>query len=254
NGLYIVGLDGHIGYHIPTFCMAFFLELTAVHPFAMGSKFHPKVQFNGGTPSVTDKHVSRFLWPHLGFSPDPLNLLTPLEIITGTQETWLPRLQVLIEGIPAAPTVLPGPLSINVNCWAFGKLPTNLVIQPGTVQTTPTGADYAYGAIRWAVNLGISVLLFFVSGGFGKVGQEIPINEFLEQQLTKMLFKNPLDPKNTYGFLTAATGFDPGQAAASAIVGQGPGSSISAKPAAAASNVIPAFGYGYNAGQVGSDY
>jgi hypothetical protein len=169
NGLYIVGLDGHIGLHFPPLiATVFFWEITAVHPFSMGSNFKPTVQFNGGTPSVVDQHNPKILWPHIPFEPDPLNMLFPLDVVFGDHKTWLPRLQVLIKGTPAAPTVFPGCLSMNVNCWAFGHLPTNLVLQVGTVQTTPTPADYAYGAIRWAVDFAIEVALFFLTGGFGE--------------------------------------------------------------------------------------
>jgi hypothetical protein len=169
NGLYIVGLDGHIGLHFPPIiATVFFWEITAVHPFAMGSNFRTNILFNGGTPSVVDQHNPKFLWPHIPFEPDPLNMLFPLDVVFGDHKTWLPRLQVLLKGTPAAPTVFPGCLSINVNCWAFGHLPTNLVLQVGTVQTTPTAADYAYGAIRWAVDFAIEVALFFLTGGFGE--------------------------------------------------------------------------------------
>jgi hypothetical protein len=255
NGLYIVGLDGHMGLHVivpPEMC--FFLELTAVHPFAMGSNFHPTVQFNGGTPSVTDQHVSKFLWPHLPFEPDPLNLFFPLDVVGGTQKTWLPRLQVLINGTPAAPTVFPGMLSINTNCWMFGQLPTNLVIQPGTVQTTPSPADYEYGAIRWAVDLSISVLLFFASGGM-KAGGVEDLDETITNKMADQLFKSPTSsPNAAYSFATAATGFDPGQAVASAVVGQGPSSSVSFSAAhtdAALGKVSPIDGSMYSAQNVG---
>ncbi|HVY45388.1 MAG TPA: hypothetical protein VHB21_05890 [Minicystis sp.] len=253
NGLYVIGVDGHMGLHIFPPAPGFFIELTAVHPFAMGSNFHPTVQFNGGTPSVTDQHVSKFLWPHIPIEP-PDNVLFPIDVLTGSQKTWLPRLQVLINGTPAAPTVFPGMLSINVNCWAFGFLPTNLVIQPGTVQTTPTGADYAYGAIRWAVDTAISVLLFVATAGKGgdaEEEEETILSEEIQKAISQQLFKAPTGAKGAYGLFTSATGFDPGQAVASAVVGQGPGSSIGFNAQSALGKVSPISGELYSAQNVG---
>jgi hypothetical protein len=298
KGWYLVGLDGHVGLHFPPLiATVFFWEITGAHPFLMGSNFQNNVQFNGGTPSVVDQHNPKFLWPHIPFAPDMLNMLFPLDVVFGDHKTWLPRLQVLINGTPAAPTVFPGCLSMNVNCWAFGHIPTNLVLQTGTVQTNPTAADYEYGAIRWAVDFAIEVALFLLTGGFGdgtafaedgirdaykeiqdeavqkamdKLGSEASgeegrvaiqheINAYLKGKLFQKVFTYPDTKagfaKAAYTAGVASVGLDPGQAAAHAITGNGPGSSVSFSPAAAGRAVVgkfvPLFGAGYTATQIG---
>jgi hypothetical protein len=305
KGWYLVGLDGHIGLHFPPLIAStFFWEVTGAHPFLMGSNFQANVQFNGGTPSVVDQHNPKFLWPHLPFAPDPLNMLFPLDVVFGDHKTWLPRLQVLINGTPAAPTVFPGSLSMNVNCWAFGHIPTNLVHQPGTVQTNPTAADYEFGAIRWAVDFAIEVILFFATGGFkgtaftkdgiedvaqkleakltqkatDKLASTATADEIREQtqkevkayvrsKFTSKVFTYPKKGddgyvklgasigKTGYGGATGAIGWDPGQAAAHGITGQGKGATVGFDPIKGTKGIVskfvPAVGPLYDGTQIG---
>jgi hypothetical protein len=167
TGLFVVGVDGHAGFHFPPLMVpTFFVSVTAVHPFIMGGDQQPTVLMNGGHPSVLDQHNPKFLWPHIGVYPDPLDLFTPLHIIFGEQKCWLPRLAVHICGTPAAPTAIAGPISVNLDCWEFCKLPTSLVVQVGTVQTTPSPDDYLYGAVRYAIETAIDLVIFFATGGF----------------------------------------------------------------------------------------
>jgi hypothetical protein len=165
TGLFLVGVDGHVGLLMPLFIPTFFISVTAVHPFILGADQQPTVLMNGGHPSVQDKHNPKFLWPHIGVIPGPMDAFTPLHCIFGEQQCWLPRLAVHICKKPAAPTVFPGPMSINLDCWEFAKLPTSLVLQIGTVQTTPSPDDYKYGLVRMAVEAAIDVVIWFATGG-----------------------------------------------------------------------------------------
>ncbi len=170
NGLLLVGIDAHDGVHWPTPIPApmLFWELNLLHPFWMGGNQKPTVKMNG-VNSVVDAHSPKILWPHFPFSPDPLNLTFPLDLVFGEQSCWLPRGQVLICGTPAAPTVFPCSLSLNLDCWMVGKIPTSLIFQPGTVETTPTWDDYKAGLIRAAVNLAVSALFYFLTRGKTKM-------------------------------------------------------------------------------------
>jgi len=168
-GLYVVGLDGHVGMHFPPLVVpTFFVSVTGVHPFILGADKQPTVLMNGGRPSVQDQHNPKFLWPHLAVSPDPLDMFMPLHTIFGEHKCWLPRLAVHICGKPAAPTAITGPISVNTECWDFCMLPLSLVFQDGTVQTTPTWEDYKHGVIRYIVEAAIDLVIFFITGGFGK--------------------------------------------------------------------------------------
>ncbi len=195
-GLYIVGVDGHIGIHFPPLMVStFFVSITAVHPFILGGNKQPTVLMNGGRPSVVDQHNPKFLWPHIGVSPDPLDLFTPVHIIFGEQKCWLPRLAVHICGTPAAPTAITGPISVNTECWEFCMLPLSLVFQDGTVQTTPSPDDYKAGIIRYLVEAAIDLVIFFATGGFGdgpvaftKAGLE-PAFRQLEKETAEKLAK-----------------------------------------------------------------
>ncbi|KYF69739.1 hypothetical protein BE11_26380 [Sorangium cellulosum] len=152
NGWLLVGIEMHQGFHtFPPLPMKFW-KLTLVHPFTLGDKQQPTVLFNG-VPSVTHGHEPTFLWPHLGIIPDPLDALTPLHILLGSHKCWLPRGAVEICGEKSTCCVIGGPLSLNADCWDMGKWPTSLVLNPGTVQTTPTFGDFAMGAVTLAIDL-----------------------------------------------------------------------------------------------------
>ncbi|MGK3996663.1 DUF6531 domain-containing protein [Sorangium sp. So ce1024] len=157
NGWLIVGLEMHQGFHIFPPAPMKFLKLVLLHPFTLGDRQQPTVLFNG-VPSVTHQHEPTFLWPHLGIIPDPLDALTPLHILFGSHKCWLPRGAVEICGEKATCCVIGGPMSLNADCWDIGRWPTSLVLNPGTVQTTPTFADFAMGAVTLAIDLVLDLL------------------------------------------------------------------------------------------------
>ena len=154
-GWLLVGIDGHNGIHWP-FVPTWFFKLNLLHPLSMGDKQKPTVQFNG-VPSVTHGHEPTYLWPHIGIFPSPLDLMTPLHILFGSHKCWLPRGAVQICGEQATCCVIGGPMSLNADCWEYGKWPTSLVEDPGTVQTTPTVMDFVMGAVSLAVDLVIDL-------------------------------------------------------------------------------------------------
>lgn len=153
NGMLIVGLDRHFGVHWPTpFPIPmFFWELNVMHPFWMGAG-RPSVMFNGHV-SVADQHTARILWPHIPVIPDPLNMLFPLDLLMGNQKTWLAKGTVFVEGSPGAITLVPGPWSLNLDCWTGSNLPPGVVFQPGTVVTSASWQDYLAAGVRLAINI-----------------------------------------------------------------------------------------------------
>ncbi|WP_434045860.1 MULTISPECIES: DUF6531 domain-containing protein [Sorangium] len=157
NGWLLVGLEMHQGFHIFPPAPMKFLKLVLLHPFTLGDRQQPTVLFNG-VPSVTHQHEPKFLWPHLGIVPDPLDALTPLHILFGSHKCWLPRGAVEICGEKATCCVIGGPISLNADCWDIGRWPSSLVLNPGTVQTTPTFGDFAMGAVTLAIDLVLDLL------------------------------------------------------------------------------------------------
>jgi hypothetical protein len=153
NGMLIVGLDRHFGIHWPTpFPIPmFFWELNVMHPFWMGPG-KPSVMFNGFV-SVADQHTARILWPHIPVIPDPLNMLFPLDLVMGNQKTWMAKGTVLVEGSPGAITLIPGPWSLNMDCWTGSNLPPGIVFQPGTVVTSASWQDWLRAGLRLAYNI-----------------------------------------------------------------------------------------------------
>lgn len=168
NGWLIVGIEGHSGFHIFPPMPMWFWKLTLLHPFTMGDKQKPTVLFNG-VPSVTHEHEPSFLWPHLGIIPDPLDAMTPLHILFGSHKCWLPRGAVEICGEKATCCVIGGPVSLNADCWEVGKWPTSLVLNPGTVQTTPTFGDFLMGAVTLAIDLVLDLAFDFLMKIGGKL-------------------------------------------------------------------------------------
>ena len=152
NGWHIVGIEGHNGLLLPFCIPMWFWKLTFLHPFVLGPNQKPTVMFNG-VPSVVHNHEPPFLWAHIGIIPGPLDLLTPLHIAFGSHKCWLPRGAVEICGEKATCCVIAGPVSLNADCWEYGKWPTSLVLNPGTVQTTPTFMDFLMGAATLALDL-----------------------------------------------------------------------------------------------------
>lgn len=187
DGWHIVGIEGHNGLHIiplpPFLVPMWFWKLTCLHPFTLGDKQKPTVMFNG-VPSVTHQHEPTVLWPHLGIIPDPLDLLTPLHLAFGSHKCWLPRGAVEICGEKSTCCVIAGPVSLNADCWEYGKWPTSLVLNPGTVQTTPTIGDFLAGALTLAIDL----LLDLLFEGLMKLGGALLkklANKFIKPLLKK---------------------------------------------------------------------
>ena len=151
NGLLLVGLDVHIGVHIfPPIPMPF-LKLNLLHPFTLGDKAKPTVLMNG-VPAVAHYHTSKYLWPHIGVIPDPLDVLTPLQIARGKQRCIMPRTRVLIEDEVAACCMIGGPWSVNSDCWTATMLPSSLILDPGTVVTNPGKWDYLLAFVAIALD------------------------------------------------------------------------------------------------------
>lgn len=165
NGLLVVGFDCHEGILFVPFLFGplTFLEINAVHPFVVGPDHHAKTFLNG-VPSVKDKHETICLWPHFPVAPAPFNLVFPLDVVFGSQECWLPRLSVLAEGAPMTTTAIVGPVSVNLDCFLFTKVPTSAILQPGTVETTPSFTDYAYGIGRAVVTAAFDMLFNKLEG------------------------------------------------------------------------------------------
>lgn len=173
-GWLIVGIEGHNGIHWP-FVPMWFWKINFLHPFTRGDKQKPKVLMNG-VPSVTHGHEPDKLWPHLGIIPDPLDLMTPVHIFFGSHKCWLPRGAVEICGETSTCCVISGSMSLNADCWEYGKWPTSLVDDPGTVQTTPTVMDFLKGALTLAIDLAIDlvfeVLMKVFGAGIKKLGDK----------------------------------------------------------------------------------
>ena len=174
-GWLLFGVDGHNGIHWP-FVPMWFWKLNLLHPFTMGDKQKPKVLFNG-VPSVTHGHEPSKLWPHIGVIPDPLDLMTPIHILFGSHKCWLPRGAVHICGETSTCCVISGSMSLNADCWEYGKWPTSLVDDPGTVQTTPTVMDFLMGAVTLAVDLVIDlafeVVMKIGGAALKKIGDDL---------------------------------------------------------------------------------
>lgn len=170
NGMLIVGMERHEGIQFipwPPLPMVFW-KLNLMHPFTMGGNEKPKVLFNG-VPSVVHKHEPEHLWPHIGVIPHPFDLLTPLQIAFGSHICWLPRGAVEICGEKATCCVIGGPVSMNADCWDTGKWPCSLVLNPGTVETTPTFGDFVMGAVTLAIEYVLDKLMEHGVKGIGKL-------------------------------------------------------------------------------------
>lgn len=157
NGWLMVGIDMHEGLHVFPLMPMTFVELNFLHPFFLGDKAKSTVLFDG-VPSVTHYHSPRFLWPHVGVCPDPMDALTPLHVVDGFQRCLMPRTTVMIEGEVSACCLLPGPLSMNGDCWDGGwtMALSSLVVNAGTVVTEPAWQDFFLCAVN--VALGNSIV------------------------------------------------------------------------------------------------
>ncbi len=174
NGWLVIGIDRHMGLHWPVplplnMVPMPFWELNVAHPFAMapGGNRNPTVLING-VESVKWECSPVLLWPHFPFAPSPLNLLFPLDVLFGSHKCWLPKMNVLAEGTPMTPVCIIAVISVNLDCFMWTKAPVSLILQPGTVETTPTLTDYGYGIFVILINLAIDALFHWITGGFKK--------------------------------------------------------------------------------------
>ncbi|MEQ9321943.1 MAG: C39 family peptidase, partial [Polyangiaceae bacterium] len=175
NGMLMVGLDRHFALLMPGVPVPFIptpvpvmTKLNLLHPFSMGNKQRATVLFNG-VQAVAHWHQPKFLWPHLGLPPFPFDILTPLQIALGVQTCWLPKTDVIAEGETLTPCAIYGPTSINLDCWDFANIPSSFILQPGTVQTTPTLADYKAGVAAVAVDFAMNIAFNLVLRGAGRL-------------------------------------------------------------------------------------
>jgi hypothetical protein len=196
NGLLIVGIDNHLGLMpnlIPP-CMppvipeVPYWELVYAHPYFLGPNQQPTVKFNG-VNSVVHMHSPLILWEHFPIAPMPPNLIYVLDMIFGNHLAWLPRTAVKICGTSAAVCVVGGPVSIDMDCCEAGYLPTSAVINPGTVQTTPTVMDFVVGAASVVANVAASKLT-------GKLGDKLFKSKF-GTVLTRKLLRGKVTSRAT---------------------------------------------------------
>lgn len=189
-GFLAVGMDVHKGI-MPVPAPPFLIpetkygEIVAVHPFVLGPNQKSNVKING-VNSVVDNHTSYLLWPHYPLIPQPPNILWPIDLIFGTHSCWLPRGTVQIDGTPATCAIVEC-VSTNLDCWEWAPIPSDLTLQFATVQTTPSLADFAYGAIRALVN---GALQAGMKAGFKKLGKVKfkgkPLSRFTEKWTDKL--------------------------------------------------------------------
>ncbi|MFO0587533.1 MAG: hypothetical protein U0441_08340 [Polyangiaceae bacterium] len=166
-GFLAAGVDVHKGLMPvpapPGFVETLCAELVVAHPFVMGPGQVGSVKFNG-VNSVLDGHTSFVSWPH--YPLFPTNILWPVDLVFGTHSCWLPRSTVQITGTMAT-CAIASCFSTDLDCWEWAPIPSDLTLQFGTVQTTPSPFDFAYGAIRAIVNGGIG---FLINKGFKAIG------------------------------------------------------------------------------------
>ena len=180
-GFLAIGVDVHKGLRPvpapPGFIPELFAEVVAIHPFILGPGQKPTVKFNG-VNSVVDGHTSYVSWPHFPIAPP--NILFPIDLIFGTHSCWLPRCTVQVCG-ELSTCAMAGPVSMDLDCWEWAPIPSDLTLQRGTVHTTPSLADFQYGLIRAVVNGAIS---FLTSQAFKLLGKikigKVPISKITE--------------------------------------------------------------------------
>jgi hypothetical protein len=169
NGWLLFSGDLHVGISMlpPIPCPMNFWEFNAMHPFIMGGNRKATVLINGHK-AVVHGHSPLFLWPHIPLLPHPVNITFWLDVVCGRQKCWLPKGNVFFEGQPGAPTVLFCELSINTICFLFGPLPLSIVLQIGTVETTPTLGDYLSGLKTMAIDFAIGFVIYLTLGRLTK--------------------------------------------------------------------------------------
>jgi hypothetical protein len=182
-GFLAVGVDVHKGLVPPLFEEALCAELVAAHPFVLGPDQKSNVKING-VNSVVDGHTSYVLWPHYPIFPP--NILWPIDLAFGSHSCWLPRSTVTIDGTMST-CAMAACVSMDLDCWEWAPIPSDLTIQVGTVQTSPSLSDFAFGAIRAIVNGAVS---YGMNKGFSALGKikigGKPLSRFTEKWNEKL--------------------------------------------------------------------
>jgi hypothetical protein len=95
----------------------------------------------------------------------------------------------------SAAICLAGSASINLDCAIPCTLPSSVILQVATVQTTPTGADYMAAATKYAVSAAIECFLFFATGGVAGAGQSAVANAVsLQEKGLAITFLKSINP------------------------------------------------------------
>ncbi len=197
-GWLLVGFDPHIGVQPipPPPHPLVYVHLVLPHPFILGGNQKPKVLIDGFN-SVVDGHNPR-LAIHIPISPDPLDMLMPLTSLLGNHKCPLARGAVQICGEPAA-ICIAGPASVNLDCAIPCSLPSSVILQVATVQTTPTAADFTAAAVKYAVSAAIECFLFFATGGVAGAGQSAVANAVsLQQKGLAITFLKSINPLSNF--------------------------------------------------------
>lgn len=197
-GWLMVGFDPHIGVQPippPPHVMVYW-HMVLPHPFILGGNQKPKVLIDGFN-SVVDGHNPR-LAIHVPISPDPLDLLMPLTSLLGNHKCPLARGAVKICGESAA-VCIAGPASVNLDCAIPCSLPTSVILQVATVQTTPTGADFRDAAIKYATSAAIECFFFFATGGVAGAEESALANAVsLEEKGLLQTFLKSVNPLSNF--------------------------------------------------------
>ncbi|MFO0761423.1 MAG: hypothetical protein U0359_33400 [Byssovorax sp.] len=197
-GWLMVGFDPHIGVQPlpPPPHAIVYLHLVLPHPFILGGNQKPKVLIDGFN-SVVENHNPRIAI-HIPISPDPLDMLMPLTSLLGNHKCPLSRGQVKICGTSAA-ICLAGPASINLDCAIPCTLPSSVILQVATVQTTPTAEDFKAAATKYAINAAVECFLFFASGGVAGAGEGAVANAVsLEEKGLVITFLKSVNPLSKF--------------------------------------------------------
>lgn len=197
-GWLLIGFDPHIGVQPipPPPHPLVYWHMVLPHPFILGGNQKPTVQIDGFN-AVVDGHNPR-LAIHIPISPDPLDMLMPLTSLLGNHKCPLARGAVKICGESAA-ICLAGSASINLDCAIPCTLPSSVILQVATVQTTPTGADYMAAATKYAVSAAVECFLFFATGGVAGAGKGAVANAVsLQEKGLAITFLKSINPLSKF--------------------------------------------------------
>lgn len=115
-------------------------------------------------------------WLPIAHMPIPLPPPSPLEIpvaawilVTSSSKARMAVHSVTGQGTPLA-TCLGRALGLNVNCGRPFAMPTGFVVNPNSVQTTPTLGDYLGALAGYVLDAALGVVMGRL---FGKVGDKL---------------------------------------------------------------------------------